>query len=222
MLTCTSILLSFCPFHDPIVAEAIAIPETEHSLPNVASGVRVVVSRQSQSPAALRRSPVETPPTEYLPYPPPSNYPWPAGESPATETPQPSEQNPPAGWYTGQSGNSGSNTGGSVASSAGPARSMLVPNLITQTLLWILPYRIAPQMSWLNPRVREHGHSTSLSKKDPFAEASAVLQSHGPSEHNKRGRGWMPSRSHKSPGESYMTILVVMISVVIFALILGA
>ena len=34
------------------------------------------------------RRPVETPPTEYLPYPPPDNYQWPPGQSPDTENPK--------------------------------------------------------------------------------------------------------------------------------------
>lgn len=46
------------------------------------------------------RTPIETPPTEYLPYPPPPNYSWPPGTSPATENPQPSESDPPPGFYT--------------------------------------------------------------------------------------------------------------------------
>lgn len=65
------------------------------------------------------RAPVETPPTEYLPYPPPPNYQWPAGTSPGTQNPPPSEFNPPAGWYggTGQ-GNPGAVSGsGSTAGS---------------------------------------------------------------------------------------------------------
>ena len=34
------------------------------------------------------RRPVETPPTEYLPYPPPDNYQWPPGENAGNENPQ--------------------------------------------------------------------------------------------------------------------------------------
>ncbi|KAL8797553.1 MAG: hypothetical protein Q9195_000370 [Heterodermia aff. obscurata] len=65
------------------------------------------------------RRPVETPPTEYLPYPPPDNYQWPPGENPGNENPQPSEFNPPAGWYTGQSGSgSGSQSQTSAASTS--------------------------------------------------------------------------------------------------------
>lgn len=49
------------------------------------------------------RSPVETPPTEFLPYPPPKGYVWPPGTSPQSENPQPSEFDPPYGFYTGES-----------------------------------------------------------------------------------------------------------------------
>ncbi|KAI4189057.1 MAG: hypothetical protein L6R41_001724 [Letrouitia leprolyta] len=60
------------------------------------------------------RAPVETPPTEYLPYPPPPNYQWPPGMTPQNENPQPSEFDPPPGWYTGQTnqGGQGSGSGG--------------------------------------------------------------------------------------------------------------
>lgn len=60
------------------------------------------------------RAPVETPPTEYLPYPPPPNYQWPPGMTPQNENPQPSEFNPPPGWNTGQTnqGGQGSGSGG--------------------------------------------------------------------------------------------------------------
>ena len=74
-------------------------------------------------PEVNPRSPVETPPTEYLPYPPPPNYNWPAGTSPNTENPPPSECNPPAGWYggTGQTAQNcvqGNNAGGSKPGAA--------------------------------------------------------------------------------------------------------
>lgn len=67
------------------------------------------------------RSPVETPPTEYLPYPPPPNYSWPPGTSPATENPQPSESDPAPGSYTdaGVGSDGGSNGQAALTSQAG-------------------------------------------------------------------------------------------------------
>lgn len=61
------------------------------------------------------RSPVEVPPTEYLPYPPPPNYIWPPGTSAATEDPQPSEFDPPPGFYTDARVGSDSSSDGSTA-----------------------------------------------------------------------------------------------------------
>ena len=56
-----------------------------------------IMSNQDQMPSSIAevkeqalkpRRPVETPPTEYLPYPPPANYQWPPGENPGNENPQ--------------------------------------------------------------------------------------------------------------------------------------
>ena len=65
--------------------------------------------------AVIPRKPVETPPTEYLPYLPPPNYDWPAGENPGNEYPQPSEFNPPAGWYGGIGSGGSSSAPGTVS-----------------------------------------------------------------------------------------------------------
>ena len=70
--------------------------------------------------AVIPRTPVETPPTEYLPYPPPPNYNWPAGENPGNENPQPSEFNSPAGWYGG-TGGTGQGGTSYAPGTAGPA-----------------------------------------------------------------------------------------------------
>ncbi|KAI4119908.1 MAG: hypothetical protein LQ345_000166 [Seirophora villosa] len=88
-------------------------------------------------PKLLQRSPVETPPTAYLPYPPPPNYSWPPG--PHTQYPPPSETNAPAGWYggapgaTGGQGNSGagsaSGNAGSSSSVASSSSSSAAPSL---------------------------------------------------------------------------------------------
>lgn len=85
------------------------------------------------------RAPVETPPTEYLPYPPPPNYSWPAGENSANENPQPSENDPPAGWNTGQSGSSGSGSGSS--SSTSRASPPLRPHVVLRLIASVLPVR---------------------------------------------------------------------------------
>lgn len=75
------------------------------------------------------RSPVETPPTEYLPYPPPPNYTWPPGTSPATEDPQPSEFDPPPGFYTdarvGSGSDGGNNAQAALTSQGTRIRSLL-------------------------------------------------------------------------------------------------
>ncbi|KAL8780573.1 MAG: hypothetical protein Q9194_000844 [Teloschistes cf. exilis] len=91
------------------------------------------------------RSPIETPPTEYLPYPPPPNYSWPPG--PHTQYPPPSETNAPAGWYggtgTGGQGNSGAGSAsGSSAQTSGAVQSLHLPSLFhipLDVLLLILP-----------------------------------------------------------------------------------
>ena len=215
------ILLSSCTSNDPLVAQAAVISETNHALRDVVSDMAIVVPAQSQEPIILVRSPVETPPTEYLPYPPPSDYPWQAGESPATETPQPSEQNPPAGWYTGESGNPGSNSGGSVANAARPARSLLVPSLIAHALSWILPHRAMPELPSPNPFKRGHRGVGNLLIKDRLLGASAELQSRGPSENNRCGRAWLLSQSYGVPVGMCMSIFVVISFFLLFALMLG-
>ena len=51
-------------------------------------------------------TPVETPPTEYLPYAPPPDYTWPPGYTPDNENPKPSEgQAPPGGWAPANNNN---------------------------------------------------------------------------------------------------------------------
>ncbi|KAL8964392.1 MAG: hypothetical protein Q9183_004480 [Haloplaca sp. 2 TL-2023] len=103
------------------------------------------------------RTPVETPPTAYLPYPPPPDYSWPPG--PHTQYPPPSETNAPGGWYggtgTGGQGNSGAGSAqgfdpASEATSAG-VPSLRVPSLIPfipfETLFYLLPSSLLPASS---------------------------------------------------------------------------
>ena len=55
-------------------------PETQDQMPSSVA--------EAQEQALKPRRPVETPPTEYLPYPPPDNYQWPPGENAGNENPQ--------------------------------------------------------------------------------------------------------------------------------------
>ncbi|KAI4234716.1 MAG: hypothetical protein LQ349_003631, partial [Xanthoria aureola] len=61
------------------------------------------------------RAPVETPPTQYLPYPPPPTYQWPPGQNPGNQNPKPSEFDPSAGVYGSGSRNSNQNPSPNVA-----------------------------------------------------------------------------------------------------------
>ncbi|KAL8952522.1 MAG: hypothetical protein Q9222_001552, partial [Ikaeria aurantiellina] len=84
----------------------------------------IVLPRNIKHLRLEAREPVETPPTQFLPYPPPPGYVYPQGESPETQNPKPSEFNPPAGVYGGasnsgqqqqqQSNTNGYNTAGSA------------------------------------------------------------------------------------------------------------
>ncbi|KAL8744856.1 MAG: hypothetical protein Q9190_002953 [Brigantiaea leucoxantha] len=69
------------------------------------------------------RDPVETPPTQFLPYPPPPSYSWPPGENPSNENPQPSEPDPNTGSYGGSSGQGNTNSGGSASGTTGGSSS---------------------------------------------------------------------------------------------------
>ncbi|KAI4205294.1 MAG: hypothetical protein LQ350_000617 [Teloschistes chrysophthalmus] len=104
------------------------------------------------------RSPVETPPTEYLPYPPPPNYSWPPG--PHTQYPPPSETNAPAGWYggtgTGGQGNSGAGSAsGSSAQTSAAVPSLRLPSLfhipLDVLLLLLRPFLLPPSSSMTHP-----------------------------------------------------------------------
>ncbi|KAL8867470.1 MAG: hypothetical protein Q9174_005645, partial [Haloplaca sp. 1 TL-2023] len=63
------------------------------------------------------RDPLETPPTQFLPYPPPPNYQWPEGQGPGDQNPQPSEFDPPPGVYGGYNPNSNAGSPSSSSSS---------------------------------------------------------------------------------------------------------
>ena len=63
---------------------------------------------------------METPPTQFLPYPPPANYQWPPGQGPRDQNPQPSEFDPPPGVYGGYNPNSNGNGNAGSSSSSNP------------------------------------------------------------------------------------------------------
>lgn len=91
---------------------SLTFPDNCHSTPFLASLFSFILP-----PKLNPRSPVETPPTEFLPYPPPKGYVWPPGTSPQSENPQPSEFDPPHGFYTGESNDvSGSESTSEAAS----------------------------------------------------------------------------------------------------------
>jgi len=73
------------------------------------------------SPTDLAADKCPTPPTEFLPYPPPPGYQPGPGCPPASSGTQPSENNPPAGFYGGSGSGSGS---GSSTQSLSPANSL--------------------------------------------------------------------------------------------------
>ncbi|KAL9584141.1 MAG: hypothetical protein Q9212_002300 [Teloschistes hypoglaucus] len=106
------------------------------------------------------RSPIETPPTEYLPYPPPPNYSWPPG--PHTQYPPPSETNAPAGWYGGTGTGGQGNSGAGSASGSGAQTSAAVPSLRLPSLfripldilLFLLPAYLLPPSSSMTHLLR--------------------------------------------------------------------
>ncbi|KAL9598769.1 MAG: hypothetical protein Q9219_004266 [cf. Caloplaca sp. 3 TL-2023] len=104
------VLIAFLP-------SSMSLPPPPPPPPPSSSLSPLSKGRQAGSQILKERAPVETPPTEYLPYPPPPNYQWPAGSTPQNENPQPSESDPPPGWYTGQNptgqgGSGAANQGG--------------------------------------------------------------------------------------------------------------
>lgn len=70
------------------------------------------------SPVDLAADECPTPPTEFLPYSPPSGYQPGPGCPPASSGTQPSENNPPAGFYGGSGSGSGSSTQSSSSASS--------------------------------------------------------------------------------------------------------
>ena len=87
------------------------------AIPSVSDSPTTTEFIPSLLAALFPRSPVETPPTQFLPYPPPPGYVWPAGQGPQSQNPQPSEQYPQGGSYGGFSGQGG---GSGVYTTQGP------------------------------------------------------------------------------------------------------
>lgn len=69
----------------------VALVEAEDDTPESSSTPEELSSpviHASKIQELKPRRPVETPPTEYLPYPPPDNYQWPPGMNAGNENPQ--------------------------------------------------------------------------------------------------------------------------------------
>ncbi|KAL6721160.1 hypothetical protein ACLMJK_000262 [Lecanora helva] len=113
-----------------VILAVIAIPYLTASAPtNTTSATDKQVL--AISPVNLAADQCPTPPTEFLPYPPPQGYSPGPGCAPASQGTQPSENNPPPGFYGGSGSGSGS---GSSYQATSPASSMRDRNLLTRVL----------------------------------------------------------------------------------------
>ncbi|KAL8693991.1 MAG: hypothetical protein Q9218_001290 [Villophora microphyllina] len=159
------------------------------------------------------RDPVETPPTEYLPYPPPPNYQWPPGENPQNEYPQPSENNPPAGWYggTGQgnpgavngNGNTGSgasNNGLQQTSSGGGGYPIGRSHLVWIVIVTIISTMIVVSIFWwwrMNKKAAGGGEEEGEKAKVDLKERMGTLKFWGKGK--KEGRAPPPAAAAAAP-----------------------
>ncbi|KAL9610480.1 MAG: hypothetical protein Q9167_004820 [Letrouitia subvulpina] len=132
------------------------------------------------------RSPVETPPTEYLPYSPPPNYKWPPG--PHTQDPPPSETNAPA-WY------GGTGTGGQGNSGAGSAshKSASAPLLLSSSFLPLILARLIPRA------FRQQGHQ--LQARDPVETPPTQFLPYAPPPDYQWPSGYTPGNENPQPSE---------------------
>lgn len=96
---------------------------------------------QSISPVHLINDECPTPPTQFLPYPPPPGYVPGPGCPPASSGTQPSEFNPPPGVYGGSGSGSGS---GSSTETSSPGSSLREWNPFAKVLAGFLPRRKMP------------------------------------------------------------------------------
>lgn len=126
-----------------IALAIIAMPYLTTSAPvNVTSPATNILA---VSPVRLAADECPTPPTEFLPYPPPQGYVPGSGCPPASSGTQPSEGNPPAGFY----GGSGSGSGSSSQSTSS-ALSLRRTNPVARILGRLLPHRKAREVMALH------------------------------------------------------------------------
>ncbi|KAI4165134.1 MAG: hypothetical protein LQ342_001411 [Letrouitia transgressa] len=165
---------------------AVIRGSNSHSQPSVpsllASRVLKVFTKRHQP-----RSPVETPPTEYLPYPPPPNYQWPPG--PHTQYPPPSETNAPA-WY------GGTGTGGQGNSGAGSAshKSASAPLLLSSSFLPRILARLIPRA------FRQQSHQIQV--RDPVETPPTQFLPYAPPPDYQWPAGYTPGNENPQPSEN--------------------
>jgi len=124
----------YTPVRSTIALAIIIIPHLTTSAPtNITSATTNILA---VSPIRLAADVCPTPPTEFLPYPPPQGYVPGPGCPPASSGTQPSEGNPPAGFYGGSGSGSGSTT-----QSTSSALSLRRTNPISRILGLLLPRR---------------------------------------------------------------------------------
>lgn len=122
------------PAGGTIALAIITIPYLTTSAPtNETSAATKILA---VSPIRLAADQCPTPPTEFLPYPPPQGYVPGPGCPPASSGTQPSEGNPPAGFY----GGSGSGSG-SYSQSTSSALGLKGINPIARIMSLLLPHR---------------------------------------------------------------------------------
>ncbi|KAI4228249.1 MAG: hypothetical protein L6R36_001752, partial [Xanthoria steineri] len=133
-------------------------PAPNPRIPNLKTLLDHLTTKLLRRSRIQPRIPTETPPTAYLPYPPPPNYVWPPG--PHTQSPPPSETNAPGGWYggtgTGGQGNSGAGSAGSSTGSSAAPR-LQIPALFTLPRNFLLSLlSLLPQTNPTNAEDTDH------------------------------------------------------------------
>ena len=118
-----------------IILAFITMPYLTTSAPTN-STLPIIKPVLAVSPINLAADQCPTPPTEYLPYPPPPGYQPGPGCAPASQGTQPSENNPPAGVYEGSGSGSGSSS-----ETTSPATSMRGRNPLANILGRFLSHR---------------------------------------------------------------------------------
>ncbi|KAL8907838.1 MAG: hypothetical protein Q9207_001161 [Kuettlingeria erythrocarpa] len=189
-------------------------PSSPSNAPSSSSLFRTLLLRLTpnllQRSPVQARSPVETPPTAYLPYPPPPNYVWPPG--PHTQYPPPSETNAPAGWYggapgsTGGQGNSGAgsaqgqgSSGSSSSSSSAPSLrvpfSVFLPNILVN----LFPSSLLPPPNQ-HRKLRKGGHAV-LQARDPVETPPTAYLPYPPPPNYQWPPGQNPQNEYPQPSE---------------------